>query len=154
MRPPGADYHVAAGRMYVSLARYWAGCGYVVLRMDLAGLGDSSTRPGRPDNEVFPPAAIDDIRDAAKFVRDHYRAGDVTVAGLCSGAYHALQAAANAVPLNRILLVNPETFSWRQGTALEDIQVTEVLQTGSVYAGRMRSWRTPPSPGPAWPGRR
>jgi hypothetical protein len=42
--------------------------------------------------------------------------------------------------LNRILLVNPETFSWRQGTALEDVQVTEVLETGSVYGSRVRSW--------------
>jgi alpha-beta hydrolase superfamily lysophospholipase len=137
----GADYHIATGRMYVSLARAWAQRGYVVLRMDLAGLGDSGRRPDRPDNEVFPPGAIDDIRAATNFMRDRYRAGDVTVAGLCSGAYHALQAAANAVPMNRILLVNPETFWWRQGTALEDIHPAQVVQTGSVYKQRLRSWQ-------------
>jgi pimeloyl-ACP methyl ester carboxylesterase len=125
--------------MYVSLARSWAQRGYVVLRMDLAGLGDSGTRPGRPDNEVFPPGAIDDIRAATSFMRDRYQAGDVTVAGLCSGAYHALQAAANAVPMNRILLVNPETFWWRQGTTLEAIDPAAVVKTGSVYGERMRS---------------
>jgi alpha/beta superfamily hydrolase len=135
----GADYHIATGRMYVSLARSWAQRGYVVLRMDLAGLGDSGTRPGRLDNEVFPPGAIDDIRAATSFMRDRYEAGDVTVAGLCSGAYHALQAAANAVPMNRILLVNPETFWWRQGTTLEDIDPAAIVKTGSVYGERMRS---------------
>jgi len=138
----GADYHVATGRMHVSLARGWARRGCVVLRMDLAGLGDSGTRPGRPDNEVFPPAAIDDIRAATSFVRERYRAGDVTVIGLCSGAYHALQAAANAVPLNRILMVNPETFSWREDAALEDIHPVEVLETGRVYGKRLRSWES------------
>jgi alpha-beta hydrolase superfamily lysophospholipase len=137
----GADYHIATGRMYVSLARSWARRGYVVLRMDLAGLGDSGTRPDRPDNEVFPPAAVDDIRSATSLMRERYRAGDITVAGLCSGAYHALQAAANAVPLNRILLVNPETFWWRQGTTLEDIDPAAVVKTGSVYGERMRSWK-------------
>jgi dienelactone hydrolase len=137
----GADYHIATGRMYVSLARCWARHGYVVIRMDLAGLGDSGTRPDRPDNEVFPPAAIEDIRAATDYMRERYQVGDVTVAGLCSGGYHALQAAANAVPMNRILLVNPETFSWRQGTTLEDIDQAAVIKTGAVYGERMRSWK-------------
>jgi len=108
--------------------------------MDLAGLGDSSTRPDRPDNEVFPPGATEDIRAASVFMRDHYGARDLTVAGLCSGAYHALQAAASAVPLNRILLVNPETFSWRQGTTLQDIDTAAVIKTSGVYGQRLRSW--------------
>jgi alpha-beta hydrolase superfamily lysophospholipase len=137
----GADYHIAIGRMYVSLARCWARRGYMVLRMDLAGLGDSATRPDRPDNEVFPPAAVEDIRSAATFMRERYRAGDVTVAGLCSGAYHALQAAANAIPLNRILMVNPETFRWGEGMTLDDIDPAAVVKTGSVYGERVRSWK-------------
>src|SRR5208282_2648583 len=53
----GADYHIGASGVYVELARRWARRGYVVLRMDLAGLGDSATRCGQPDNVVFPPAA-------------------------------------------------------------------------------------------------
>ena len=136
----GADYHIAIGRMYVSLARHWAGSGYTVLRMDLAGLGDSSTRPNRPDNEVFPPAATEDIRAATAFMRDQYGARDLTVAGLCSGAYHALQAAADAVPLNRILLVNPETFWWQEGTTLDEIHTAAVIKTSRVYGQRLRSW--------------
>ena len=60
----GADYHIGASGMYVGLARRWARRGYVVLRMDLAGLGDSGTRPGQLDNVVFPVAAVDDIRAA------------------------------------------------------------------------------------------
>ena len=60
-----------------TIARSWTRNSYVVLRMDLAGLGDSSARPGRPDNEVYPPAAIDDIRVAIEFTRARYRVTDV-----------------------------------------------------------------------------
>jgi alpha-beta hydrolase superfamily lysophospholipase len=136
----GADSHVCVGGMYVALARTWARRGYVVLRMDFAGLGDSNTRPGRPENEVYPPAAIDDIRAAVELLRSRYRVGDVALVGLCSGAYHTLQAAIEHVDLNRIVLMNPELFFWRHGTRLEDIHLAEVVNAGSSYGGRMRSF--------------
>jgi alpha-beta hydrolase superfamily lysophospholipase len=135
----GADSHVCIGRIYVALARRWARSGCVVLRMDLAGLGDSGTRPGRPANEVYPPAATDDMRAAVEFMRSRYRVGDVALAGLCSGAYHVLRAAAASVPVSRILMVNPETFFWREGTRLEDIQIAEVMRGPDVYRHRSRS---------------
>ncbi len=104
----GATYHIGSGRVYVSLARRWARRGYVVLRMDLAGLGDSATRPGQPDNEVFPPAALEDVRTALDFVARHYDAREVALGGLCSAAYHALRAAVAGLPVNRLLMVNPQ----------------------------------------------
>jgi len=140
----GADYHIGAGRMNVSLARRWARRGYVVLRMDLAGLGDSDTRQGMPDNEVFPTTAVEDVRVAIEFLRERYRVGDVTLAGVCSGAYHALRAAVAAVPLNRIFMINPETFSWKEGTPIDDIHLAEVVGSAGVYRKRALSvahWR-------------
>jgi len=140
----GADHHIGASGMYVGFARRWARRGYVVLRMDLAGLGDSGTRPGRPDNEIFPPAAVDDIRAAIEFMRSHYGATDITLAGVCSGAYHAMRAAIAAVPVNRILMVNPENFFWHEGMTVNDIQMAELVRNPSVYRARMFSaanWR-------------
>jgi pimeloyl-ACP methyl ester carboxylesterase len=140
----GADYHIGAGRMYVSMARRWAQRGYIVLRMDLAGLGDSDAHPGMPDNEVFPSTAVEDMRVAIEFLRERYRIGDVTLAGVCSGAYHALRAAAAALPLNRIFMINPEAFSWKEGTPIEGIHLAEVVSTPSVYRQRALSlahWR-------------
>jgi alpha-beta hydrolase superfamily lysophospholipase len=137
----GADSHVCVGGMYVALARSWARRGHVVLRMDFAGLGDSSTRPGRPQNEVYPPAAMDDIRAAIELVRGRYRVRDVAIVGLCSGAYHTLQAGVEHLDVNRIVLMNPELFFWRQGTRLEDIHLAEVVNAGSNYNGRMRSFK-------------
>jgi alpha-beta hydrolase superfamily lysophospholipase len=124
----GADFHIGAGRMHVSIARRWARRGYVVLRMDLAGLGDSATRPGCADDEVYPPAAIDDMRAAIEFVRNKYGVGEVTLAGLCSAAYHTLQGAIAGLPVSRILMVNPNNLSWKEGMELGDLQLVDVVR--------------------------
>jgi pimeloyl-ACP methyl ester carboxylesterase len=136
----GADVHVGVNGMNVTLARQWASRGYVVLRMDLAGLGDSAKRPGQPDNEVFPATALDDIRAALQLLRDRYAVGDVTLFGLCSGAYHALRAAADGMAVSRILMVNPLNYFWKAGMNLDDLQVAEVVRNPAVYRQRLSSW--------------
>jgi alpha-beta hydrolase superfamily lysophospholipase len=135
----GADSHIGASRMYVELARRWARSGYVVLRMDLAGLGDSGTRPGRFDDEVFPPAAMQDIRAAIDHLRGHYGVRDTTIAGLCSGAYHALRAAAAEIPVNRILMINPQNYFWKEGQSVTDVQVAELVRNPGLYRSRVFS---------------
>jgi pimeloyl-ACP methyl ester carboxylesterase len=140
----GADYHIGANRMHVSLARRLARRGYFVLRMDLAGLGDSETRPGRPENEVFPPEALTDIGDAMELLRTRYGISDITLAGLCSGAYHTLRAAVAGLPVTRVLMVNPQNFFWKEGMRLEDLQIAEVVRNPAVYRERVLSavaWR-------------
>jgi len=89
--------------------------------MDLAGLGDSATRPGQPDNEVFPPAALEDVRTALDFVARHYDAREVALGGLCSAAYHALRAAVAGLPVNRLLMVNPQNFVWDEDQMSSDL---------------------------------
>jgi alpha-beta hydrolase superfamily lysophospholipase len=137
----GADNHTGASRLHVSLAREWALRGYVALRLDLGGLGDSDTRPGRPDDEVFPPAALDDIRAAVEFVRSRYGVGEVTLGGICSGGYHALRAAVCNLPVNRILLVNAQNFFWNYNTTLQDVQLADVVRGPEVHRERVRSVR-------------
>lgn len=139
----GATYHIGPNRMYVSLARRWARRGYLVMRVDLAGLGDSATRPGRPDNEVYPPAAVDDMRAAIEFISSRYGTREITVGGLCAGAYHSLRAAVSGLPVQRILMVNPLTFFWKEGMTLSDLTLAEVIQNPSVYyRERIRSGRS------------
>jgi alpha-beta hydrolase superfamily lysophospholipase len=123
----GADYHIGASGMYVGLARRWAARGYIVLRIDLAGLGDSGTRPGQPDNVVFPPAALDDVRAAVQWMRTEYALSKVSVCGVCSGAYHALRAAATTLPVSRVLMVNPETFFWNETMSIYDMHLAEIV---------------------------
>jgi len=140
----GVDYHIGPNRMYVDLARNWARHGYVVLRMDFQGIGDSGTRPGRADDEVFPPAALDDIRIAIEFLRDRYRVTGISLVGICSGAYHALRAAIVALPVDRILMVNPANYFWKRGMNLADVQLAEAVRNPGVYRVRLLSvfgWR-------------
>jgi alpha-beta hydrolase superfamily lysophospholipase len=124
----GADYHIGAGRMYVAMARRWADQGYVAVRMDLRGIGDSDTPRGGAPDEVFPPGAIGDIAAAVDFVRKHYGVREVTLAGLCSAGYHVLRAAVAGLQVNRILMVNPQNFSWREGMAVGDVQLADVVK--------------------------
>lgn len=135
----GGDYHIGASGLYVSLARRWARRGYLVLRMDLAGLGDSGTRTGQRDNDIFPRHAVDDIREAIGWMRTHHGITDVTVGGVCSGAYHALRAAAESLPVNRILMVNPETFFWNETQSIYDMQTAELVRDPRAFRGKMLS---------------
>jgi pimeloyl-ACP methyl ester carboxylesterase len=135
----GATYHAGPNRFHVSLARHWARRGYLVIRMDLSGLGDSATRPGRPDNEVFPPAALDDIRSAIEFVKTGYGIDKVTLCGFCSGAYHALRAAAAQLPVSCLLLVNPEHFFWKEGTHIDALVPVEVVKRTRDHRERIFS---------------
>jgi pimeloyl-ACP methyl ester carboxylesterase len=134
----GADYHACVGRMYVSLARHWARRGYSVLRMDLAGLGDSNPRAGQPPNEVFPSTALEDISDAVELMRQSYGARDITLAGLCSGAYHSLRAAVAGLSVNRVLLINPQNYFWKAGRPISELRIAEVIDNAVVY--RQRVW--------------
>jgi pimeloyl-ACP methyl ester carboxylesterase len=130
--------------MYVSLARQWARRGYVVLRLDLGGIGDSATGASCLDDEVFPPQAIADICSAVEFLRKRYGVGDVTLAGLCSGAYHALRAAAASLAINRILMVNPQNYFWKTGMTLNGLQLAEVVHNPGLYRERvfsMAAWK-------------
>jgi dienelactone hydrolase len=140
----GATSHIGPNRMYVELARRWAARGYFVLRLDLAGLGDSATRRGQNGNEVYPSGAVDDVSAAIKFLRREFAVQHVTLTGLCAGAYHALRSAVSGLDINTVLLVNPLTFYWKQGSKLSDLQVAEVVRNPGIYAEQLlslRSWR-------------
>ena len=135
----GATYHIGSSRMYVSLARRWAQRGYYVLRMDLSGLGESRARAGCDDNNVFPPDAIEDIRAAIDFMSRRYAAREITLSGLCSGAYHSLRAAVAGLPLNRLLMVNAQNYFWDQSMTLEGLQLAEVVRNPTIYRERIFS---------------
>jgi pimeloyl-ACP methyl ester carboxylesterase len=124
------------------LARHWTARGYVVLRMDFAGIGDSATRGDRADQEVFPPGAIQDMRDAIEWLRAHCDIRDFTLCGICSGAYHALRGAAAGLPVHRLLLVNPQNYYWKEGMSITGMQVSELVGNVPVYRQRMFSAAT------------
>jgi alpha-beta hydrolase superfamily lysophospholipase len=139
----GGQSHVGPGRLYVTLARYLARRGHVILRMDIAGIGESPPRPGDEENVVYPRHAGDDVQAAIAYLREKWGRQDVRAAGLCSGAYHAFKAAAAGMPLSGVVLINPLTFFWKEGMSLKypEHRVAADIMRYRVNIWRPASWR-------------
>lgn len=86
----GVLHRVGPFRVYVDLARRLADLGFVCLRFDISGVGDSELRTGAPGDE---PRALADIRDAMAMVRQRYGIDRFVALGLCTGAYYSQQIA-------------------------------------------------------------
>ena len=114
----GANHHIGNGRMYVKFARRLAASGWLVLRYDVSGIGDSLTHAGAPENEVYTPHAVGDLSTALEFLRREYSPQRIEAMGLCSGAYHAFKGAVAELPIDGVTVVNPLVFFWRPGMSL------------------------------------
>jgi alpha-beta hydrolase superfamily lysophospholipase len=106
----GTDRRIGPGRLFVQLAREWAGRGVVVLRLDPSGIGDSEPRAGFAENLPYLRNALDDIDAAVRHLREHHRAANVQLIGLCAGAYNALRAAVETVAVDAVVMINPLLF--------------------------------------------
>ena len=114
----GANHHVGNGRMYVKFARRLAAAGWLVLRYDVSGIGDSLTHAGAPENEVYTPHGVGDLSTALEFLRREYSPQRIEAMGLCSGAYHAFKGAVAELPIDGVTVVNPLVFFWKPGMSL------------------------------------
>ena len=103
--------HQGPARFWVDLARLWSSEGMRCLRVDLSGLGDSPTRPHRTDNVEFPADGLDDLRDVRSVVATEF-GPDIVLVGLCSGGYHAVEAALDE-PVASVCVINPALAFYR-----------------------------------------
>jgi alpha-beta hydrolase superfamily lysophospholipase len=134
----GAVHRVGPNRLYVTLARHFALRGYVVLRMDISGLGDTAARAGAQENVVYSKHAMTDIHAALEYLRRQRGITHIHAMGLCSGAYNAFKAAVAALPLNAATLINPLTFFWKDGTSLK---YAEHRVAGDIIRYRTNAFR-------------
>jgi alpha-beta hydrolase superfamily lysophospholipase len=114
----GAVHHVGPNRLYVRIARSLAQQGFVVVRLDLPGLGDSPVDAGHEENQTYPEWSLTAIREAVDFASNELGASEIHSAGICSGAYHSLKAAVAGMPLRSVVVINPLTFFWQPGMLL------------------------------------
>ena len=127
------DPHYGFARVGVDVARRFAAAGYASLRMDFAGLGDS-TAPGDAESHVFETERQGDIEagiDALAALGFRRFA----VEGLCSGAYHAFKAALDDARIGVLLLVNIYIFEWHVGDDIE--LMTHALQSPFHFIGKL-----------------
>lgn len=107
----GRNHHIGWARQTVDLSRRLARAGVAVLRIDLAGIGDSPARPATPVSALY----HDDGRaDVVAAIDELARRGwhHPTIIGGCSGAYQAFHAAAGEPRIAGVVLINQLCFLW------------------------------------------
>lgn len=103
----GMVHRTGPNRMHVTLARALAHRGFVVLRFDVSGIGDSRNRAdGLPAGE----SAVLETQSAMAAAAAAAGSQRFVLAGLCSGAVTAFRTAVCDQRVTATVLLNPQTF--------------------------------------------
>lgn len=86
----GIVHRVGPQRLYVKIARRLAAMGFVVLRFDFSGVGESKPRH---DHLPFERSAVSEAQDAMNHLAAERGVDRFILAGLCSGADFSLKTA-------------------------------------------------------------
>ncbi len=109
----GALRRTGPNRLWVETARSWAAAGTPVLRLDLAGIGDSGRRQGPlPTPCLYVPELLDQAHAAVEWLLRASQVKRVVVIGLCSGGYLAFQVASRERRVCAVVLINPTALVW------------------------------------------
>jgi pimeloyl-ACP methyl ester carboxylesterase len=100
---PGIVHRVGPGRIYVKIARALAAEGFLSLRFDFSGIGDSGARQ---DHLPFEKSAPDEAREAMGFLRGITGIDNFILLGGCSGAEIAFRTAGSDSRICHAILIN------------------------------------------------
>jgi alpha-beta hydrolase superfamily lysophospholipase len=103
------ESHIGPGRMWTELSRLWAERGVSSLRFDLSGIGESGVRADQSPHVTYAPEALSDVVAVLGVVRGN-DASKVSLIGLCSGAYTAVEAGLQLLPAQVATLNLPARF--------------------------------------------
>lgn len=104
----GLLHHVGSCLLSVRLARQAAEHGWLVLRADASGIGDSPARSTGLDHEQ---QSVSDTLELIAALREQRAIGNVVLSGLCSGAFAAFEAAVQDQSVTGIAAIAP--FGYR-----------------------------------------
>ena len=142
-------HRVGPHRVDVRLARRLAEAGFLVMRFDYSGIGDS--RP-RVDNALFARSALAETRQCMDFLAASRGVGGFLLAGICSGADNALSAAAQDERVAGVALIEPYAipapafplYQYRR-KRLDPRSWWCLLRGRSEVLGRLRAHRAEPA---------
>lgn len=103
----GIVHRVGPNRLYVKLARRLAGMGFVVLRFDFSGIGDSASRE---DGLPFEKSSVRETQEAMDALSAAKGAKQFILLGLCSGAVASFQTAWHDPRVLGIVLMNAQDY--------------------------------------------
>jgi alpha/beta superfamily hydrolase len=106
----GAAPNIGPGRAWIDWAAQQAVDGFMTLRLDMSGLGESKARDPREEQVVYSRAVNDDVREAVSYLRES-GVSRIAVLGLCSGATHGFRALGAGVDIDAIVSINPGLHS-------------------------------------------
>ena len=136
----GIIHRVGPNRLYVTLARRLARAGFVVLRYDHSGIGDSAIRR---DNLPFEKSAVQETREAMEYLATTRGMSRFLLAGICTGAvvaYHTARADQRVVGA---VLINGQGYIPESEAEVHAYLATR--QRRRYYLGRalysLQSWR-------------
>jgi pimeloyl-ACP methyl ester carboxylesterase len=130
----GSNHHIGTSRMTVTMARDLAKLGFLSVRLDIGGIGDSDAPPGRVgedarDSTIDVSSALDGLRDRGY--------DEFILIGLCSGAKLALEATLRDDRVVGQILLNLQGF-WKKPDADKDY-----ISRRAYYrmARRLSTWK-------------
>jgi hypothetical protein len=123
----GTLHHVGPSRVHVQLARRLAAGGFVAMRFDFSGMGDSAARE---DGLPFASSVIQETREAMDFLARSRGVTRFALFGICSGADNALRAACADPRVVGAALVDPYNLP----------SAERVLHVYANRLLRLRSW--------------
>jgi len=103
----GIIHRVGPNRLYVTLARRLARAGFVVLRYDHSGIGDSAIRR---DSLPFEKSSVQETQEAMEYLATTRGVNRFLLAGICTGAvvaYHTARADQRVVG---VVLINGQGY--------------------------------------------
>lgn len=133
----GHVHRVGPHRLHVTLNRRMAARGFVAMRFDFSGIGDSLQRP---DSLPFGQSAVQEVREVMDELGRIAAIDRFCVAGLSSGGLVAIETAVADRRVVGACMMNPHGFAETQ----EWTQHVERLSEGRIYARnvfQLDSWR-------------
>lgn len=136
----GLLHRVGPSRLHVQVARRMAASGYVSLRFDFSGIGDSDARR---DGLAFEQSAALEVQDAINHLVQAKQVRDITLFGLCSGADGAFLTAVADERVNRLVQLDPWIYHtskyapmalWRK---MQNRRSWKNLLTGDTFKRRV-----------------
>jgi alpha-beta hydrolase superfamily lysophospholipase len=114
----GPQRRTGPNRMWVEIARRWAGRGVPTLRLDVAGIGDSDGDASvlARTAEFYKPAYVEQARAALAQTSVWGMPHRLVLLGLCSGAYLSAHCAVADDRVAAVVLLNPRTLVYDEWT--------------------------------------
>jgi pimeloyl-ACP methyl ester carboxylesterase len=116
--------------MWVPWARHRAAAGDVVLRLDIAGSGDSDRR----DAQGGDPGCVDDVARVVAWLRREHGVGPCTVMSVRSGARRAWRLATERMAVQQVVLIHPPSLHGKTLALMRKAgrQATRLVRDGLV----------------------